>query len=180
MVLLLSGWLTSSCRAPQPAVHEEQGLCPFECCTYRTWLAQRESSVLAERRDDAPVAFVVREGEEVDGLTGVVLTLRPGSVVVRSPVRAGALGTPLKPGDSVDVLVQTSSGEWKYTHNGKQDRARIPGRGVSCFNDNRRVECDWEIAEEPVTVWWARIRNHLGQEGWTRQTDDYTNMDGCS
>ena len=43
--------------SPPPVPYEEQGACPFECCTYRTWRAKVDTQIFKERRDGAALAF---------------------------------------------------------------------------------------------------------------------------
>ncbi|MGE3842667.1 MAG: hypothetical protein AB7I50_13890 [Vicinamibacterales bacterium] len=182
LLLLLLGSGVAGCRSSSGAVvHEERGLCPFECCTYRTWVVQRDSEVRSDPRDDSPVAFTVRRGEEVAGVTGVVFTVKAGRAVARVPVTVGEGQSALGAGDSVALLAPLGNSEWRFEHAGRIDRARIPGRGVACFDEaNARVACDIQVAEEPLTVWWANIRTARGEAGWTRYIDDYGNIDACS
>ena len=54
--------------------------CPFEGCSYRQWTA-RKAAVLFNtwKRDRRPIARISK-GEAVTGITGVVITSRPGTI----------------------------------------------------------------------------------------------------
>src|SRR5229473_2559197 len=72
-----------------PMPYLDWGACPFECCTYRTWSVLRRTSVLSSRKAGAPVAFHLNAGEKVEGITGVVITTRPGRIKVVAPITLG-------------------------------------------------------------------------------------------
>ncbi len=76
--LLLLGLLVVSVCTGQstgeqkpPSIHIDKGACPFECCTYREWVARTEVTLL-----DGPnrkrVVGRIKKGESVLALTGEV------------------------------------------------------------------------------------------------------------
>ena len=40
-------------QKPPPLPYESPGVCPFECCMYRTWTVEKDTRVLDVRRDSA-------------------------------------------------------------------------------------------------------------------------------
>lgn len=167
--------------AQPPLPYKSEGACPFECCTYRTWTVEADTDVLAEHRDGSRVAFRVRRGQRVDGLTGVVITATLGRAIVR---RAGTLGAEghsltVRPGDDVFVLHYVGEGYWKLWVQGSIIDDQLPDKDGGCENDLREpIECAIQITERPDAVWWAKIRSH-GRTGWTRELDHFGNVDAC-
>ena len=160
--------------------YEDHGACPFECCTYRTWTVNAETPVRTDRRDSAPVAFRVRAGEQVDGLTGVVVTTKLGRATIREPIVVDSDKLELRPGETVYVINYIGEGVWKIWVRGRLYHLEIAGKEETCGAPAPEPgPCAAQIVEEPRTVWWAKVRNRTGQEGWTRQLDHFDNVDAC-
>ena len=160
--------------------YEDHGACPFECCTYRMWTVNAETPVCTDRRDSAPVAFRVRAGEQVDGLTGVVVTTKLGRATIREPIAVDSDKLELRPGDVVYVVNYIGEGVWKIWTRGRLYHLEIAGKEETCGRPAPEPgPCAAQIVEEPRTVWWAKVRNRTGQEGWTRQLDRFDNIDAC-
>ena len=124
---------------PEPPVpHEDYGACPFECCTYRTWTVEADTEVRSDRRDGAPVAFHVRRGEQVVGITGVVVTMKPGRAIVREPIVIESPKPGLMPGSLVYVLSYVGEGVWKIWVGGQIYETEISGREQICRGDDAR------------------------------------------
>src|ERR1041384_46047 len=85
-----------------PIPFEDKGACPFECCTYRQWVATETTPVKASHRDDSPVVFRIKKGERVTALTGIVITTKPGKAQVTKPVVIA--GMRAKVGDTFQIL----------------------------------------------------------------------------
>ena len=164
--------------APPTVPYEHHGACPFECCTYRTWTVTADTDVRTDRRDGAPVAFRLRRGERVDGVTGVVVTTKLGTATVRRGVAPGE--SMLKAGEVVYVLHELGEGFWHVWAHGQFFSARVVGTEETCSATGEEAgECAIRMVEAPATVWWARIRNRSGQEGWTRHLDRFADVDAC-
>jgi hypothetical protein len=173
-----AGGLTASPAPPVPV--EDHGACPFECCTYRTWSVEADTEIHTDRQDDSPVAFRVRRGEQVLGITGVVVTTRLGRAIVREPILVEPHKPDLMPGSLVYVLSYVGEGVWKIWIKGQSYEMEISSREEICMGRRgETIACALQIIEEPQTVWWAKVRNSAGQEGWTRQLDHFGNIDAC-
>ncbi len=61
-------------HAGPPLPYLDWGACPFECCTYREWRTVKAVTVLQERRRKSSVSFLLKPGDRVVALTGVVVT----------------------------------------------------------------------------------------------------------
>src|SRR6187401_2738911 len=53
----LLGCARTTEQSGPPLPFDEEGACPFLCCTYRAWTVDWDTDVRSERRDDAPVAY---------------------------------------------------------------------------------------------------------------------------
>ena len=60
------------------------------CCTYRQWTAKDDVVLRKEIGKDEPVIFSVKNGENVQALTGVVITRKPGKIRINKPITLGA------------------------------------------------------------------------------------------
>jgi hypothetical protein len=150
----------------------------FECCTYRTWTVERDTRILADRSDTAALAFRVRRGTKVEGLTGVVVTTRLGRLAVRRETTLDDKVL-IKPTDSVYVLRYVGEGYWKFWVRGIVGEEQLPEIGEICNDNGKAVECAVQIVELPQTTWWAKIRNSSGAVGWTREIDHFGKIDAC-
>jgi hypothetical protein len=173
--LLLTVILASPGPADLRFPFYDWGACPFECCTYREWTANASTAVLKVRRRNAPVAFQLKNGEAVQGLTGVVVTTRAGTAKVFRATTLGEQKIKVSPGDHLLLLHYQGEGYWRFWFRGHIDSDQLPD-----INDQAPdSELDLRIVTHPRTVWWVKIRNRQGQEGWTEQTDHFDHMDAC-
>jgi len=60
-MLLVAAFVLGSCgktTPPGPPIpFDEEGACPFQCCTYREWSVDWATDLHADRRDDSSVVF---------------------------------------------------------------------------------------------------------------------------
>jgi hypothetical protein len=185
-LLTLSLTLPAIAQTPTPTPptvpFDSKGVCPFECCTYRTWTVRTDTDILVDRTPGAPVAFRVHRGERVEGVTGVVVTTTLGRAVVRRAVTLGVESGPIavQPGDAVYILHYSGEGYWTFWAHGRIDADQIPGKDEGCVDDaGESISCAVQIIEAPRTTWWAKIRSG-GKEGWTSHLDHFGEIDACS
>ena len=158
---------------------DEPGACPFLCCTYREWSVEWDTDVRTERRDDAPVAFHAANRDTVTALTGVVTTTKVGRALPKRQVTVGSKHLVVPAGQPIYLLRSVGSGDWKIWVNGVTDEQYV-GSPAYCAGDKQSSdECAIEVNEQPETVWWVRMRDALGREGWTREVDHFGNIDAC-
>jgi hypothetical protein len=81
-----------------PNVYIDKGACPFECCTYREWIA-RTNVTLLDDPNGKRVVGRVRKGQKVLALTGEVHSVPLRVVAHHDYPDAG-----VKAGDRVYVL----------------------------------------------------------------------------
>jgi ankyrin repeat protein len=162
--------LKAEVQPPQQAgtaakAFEDPGACPFECCTYRNWQAEKDVVVRGDRRADAPEAFRVQKGEWVTALTGVVITTRPGVANVTRPVSLA--GAQAKIGDTVELLTYAGEGAFTLRYRGKVIKPNLDH-----MNSLR-------VLSGPESVWWVKIRNVQGKTGWSNDPQAFGNKDAC-
>lgn len=176
--VLAASWARADAPAAAPALpYESPGACPFECCTYRAWTVRADTDILSERTPGAPVAFRVRKGETVVGVTGVVVTTVPGRtrVLKETVLGDGELRVRVRPGDGVYLIHSLGEGFWKAWVRGRE----IQVNEIGCMGEtNTPQPCGLRILSRPRTTWWVKIRKG-GREGWTREVDRFGDVDRC-
>ena len=170
-------------QAPRPPVnYRDNGACPFECCTYRRWSVDADTVVYKDQSENSGVAFRVKKGEHVVGITGVVITLKPGKAIVRKTTTIGQDRRKIrvKPGDVLYLLHYMGEGFYKIWFNRRIYENEMPTAPdeVGKPATGRRGE-SIEVQSEPDTVWWVKVKNGRNQVGWSKQTRNFGNMDAC-
>ncbi len=184
-LIVLSFFLAGSMTAAQDIKPQlpylDRGACPFECCTYRRWSVEKDTVVYKQRDTGSGMAFRVRKGEHVTGVTGIVVTVKPGKVEVK---RARSIGQDrkvrVKAGDILYVLHYMGEGYFKVWFRGKTYDEELPAPpDLVSKTPAPREDADFRVVSEPDAVWWVQVKNGRGQIGWTKQTDHFGNMDAC-
>jgi hypothetical protein len=169
-------------RKALPFYYEDYGACPFECCTYRRWTVNADTIIYQDRVEGARAAFRVKKGEHVMGLTGIVITLKPGKAVVKKATQLGLNGhqVRVKAGDVLYLLHYEGEGIYKFWFGGRIYEAEMPSAPdqVSQSPADKRLQYI-QLVSEPQTVWWVKVRNERGQTGWSKQDDHFGDMDAC-
>lgn len=149
-----------------------EGLCPFECCTYREWTALQEVVAYRSERDTTAAAFTLAAGERFTAHDGNVHVDRPGLAVVTDTSelrRAMGRTFGLAPGDTLALLAPAGEGHmWMW--NGRETFTADPLYGGRIVRDAR-----WD--------WWVRVSNAAGASGWIRMGDQRGRIggaDGCA
>ena len=170
-------------QTPRPPVnYADFGACPFECCTYRRWSVVKDTVLYKSRSENSGMAFRVRKGEHVIGLTGVVITLKLGKALVRKATTIGMdkRKTKVKPGDVLYLLHYEGEGIYKIWFNGRIYENEMPTSPdlISKTPAGKRQE-NIEVLNEPETVWWVKVKNSRNQIGWSKQDQNFGDMDAC-
>jgi hypothetical protein len=176
VALALSIALTSAAPPPtvaQPAPpsgvvfpHEERGACPFACCPAGRWIARSPLTVRRARAVDAPPAFTLDAGEAVEGVDGVLVTLRPGRARALTGVELG--GVRVGKDEEVLVLGHSGAGALRLVAHGRVV-VTGPAPGAARFR----------LLAEPRTVSWVQVRNRQGETGWSNEPERFDGTAGC-
>jgi hypothetical protein len=161
---LLLGMLVSSVIAAQtpvekkpPNVYIDKGACPFECCTYREWVA-RTGVTLLDSPNGKKVVGQIKKGEKVLALTGEV-----HSVPLRVTAKDDYPDAGVKAGETIYILHYEGEGYWTAWHD---------GRVISIENFS-------EEAKQPKATWWVKLKTRTGTIGWTVSHGNFGNQDAC-
>src|SRR3954463_11758861 len=109
IVWLFAILLSTSCgkttqRAGPPIPFDEEGACPFQCCTYREWTADWDTDLHTDKKDDSPVAFHAALNDTVTALTGVVTTTKAGRATAKRQVTVGMNHITVAAGEPIYLL----------------------------------------------------------------------------
>ena len=172
----LAGWFAFA--GDGPAVpYLDWGACPFECCTYREWIATDKVTLHTDRSLSSPVAFSVGKDQRVQGLTGVVITTKVGRVKILKPITLDDQEpVTLAPGDIIHTLHYLGEGYELFWFRGQLHSDQITGQKVEEVPD---PAASWQVLALPETEWWVKVKNAQGQVGWTKESDKFDNMDAC-
>lgn len=146
--------------------YKDFGACPFECCTYRQWVATKNLVLYKNMREKSPIAFRIKKGEKVTGVTGVVITNVAGKAEALKDLTLASSKVQLKKGETILLLTYLGEGWYRFWHNGK------------FFEDDGYTD-GIEIRSQPESVWWVKIKNKKGRIGWTKSSEDFDNQDQC-
>lgn len=178
LLLLIGLFLSGNAFAQSPKVpYKDVGACPFECCGYGDWTANKATVLYKQMSEKSAVAFRVTRREKVTGVTGVVITSKAGTVKVLKDYTAKEFSADLtkpaneifiKSGEVFYVLTSLGEGFHQLWYKGK------------FFQDEIYNEKNMKILTMPVADWWVKIKNRKGQIGWTKLPENFDNKDGCA
>lgn len=137
--------------------------CPFEGCAYRRWTARKPVVVYDTWKNRRKKIADLSVGDHVNGITGVVITYRPGRIRMDSDLPESGL----KKGDTVLTYAYRGEGFAAAWYNGTYDSefdilfAKWPD-GSGCGGDH----CAATYVDLGKTVWWAELRLPSGRVGW--------------
>ncbi|WP_033137589.1 SH3 domain-containing protein [Aeromonas finlandensis] len=146
--------------------------CPFEGCTYQEWTTKQEVLARAEPSPTAKVLFRVPRNQKVQGLTGVVITEKAGTVTVLKPVKLGynerGEGPLLnmKTGERLDTLGSIGEGAMLFWYQGNFYTLDYDDEGTEI-----------RYGQNPKNQWWVKIRDNNGREGWVAEANNFAHMD---
>lgn len=150
-----------------PVFYIDKGACPFECCTYRDWRAEKTTRLYAEPKTASRVAGIAEKRAIVKAQTGEV-HIKPGKLIVKRDVAA------FRKGNILWVYTYLGEGFFKVWYRGTFIEEEIG------FDYRNPSPDDWGYFEViPDSIWWVRLRTSKGIEGWTNQPENFSNKDAC-
>lgn len=164
----------NSAKAPSMP-YLDWGSCPFECCTYQAWTATTPIKAYKTRDETSEIVFHLKANEQVQAITGVVVTHQFGKTKTLKPVNIGynASGKgpllSLKPGEIIYSLHYAGEGFEVFWYQGNTYTDDISMTNANTF----------KTLSTPTYVWWAKIKNNKGKIGWTKKTKQFKNQDAC-
>jgi hypothetical protein len=180
--LLLTASVCSGQNRRPPTRYQDYGACPFECCTYRRWSVDANTVLYKQRSTSSGVAFRVRKGDHVSGLTGVVVTLKPGEAIVKkaTTVGTGKRKIRVKIGDILYLLHYEGESFFKIWFRGVIYEDEMPTAPdlITKVPIEEREEYI-HVISQPDYVWWVKVKNRGGQVGWSKETENFGDKDSC-
>lgn len=169
LALILAGALADAASPPALPYYDWKA-CPFEGCTYGTWTARKAVTVYSTWEQKRRTIGRIAVGDQVVGITGVVITFKPGVIRMdRDLPQAG-----LKRGDTILTYANRGEGFSAAFVKGKYDPefdisfTRWPdGQGCS------GASCAATYIDLGKVAWWAQVKLKSGQTGWV-------NMEGAA
>jgi len=154
--------------------YNDVGACPFECCTYREWAANKPTVLVKDMTENSPSVFKIRKGEKVQGVTGVVITTKAGigratrnaNLEYYDEKKNTTRNVPIKKGEQFLLLTYLGEGVYKVWYKGQ-------------ILQSSMEDSQFKRLSEPKSIWWVKIKNRKGQIGWTKLTDNFDNIDSC-
>ena len=139
------------------------GACPYEGCAYRQWTARRAVTVYDTWKPDRQPIAQLAEGDEVTGITGMVVTSMPGLIRMDRDLP----DRDLRRGDTVLTYAYRGEGfsaVWfKGTYHTGFDIsfAKWPD-GTGCGG----AHCAATYTDPGRKLWWAEVKIESGRTGW--------------
>ena len=139
------------------------GACPYEGCAYRQWTAHRSVTVYDTwKQGRRPIAQLTVE-DKVTGITGVVITFKPGLIRMDRDLPAADL----RRGDAILTYAYRGEGfsaVWfrsRYHSGFDISFAKWPD-GTGCGG----AHCAATYMDLGRKSWWAEVKLKSGQTGW--------------
>jgi len=128
------------------------------------------------------VAFRVKKGDHVIGLTGVVITLKVGKAIIKKATTIGITKRKIRvnAGDVLYLLHYEGEGIYKIWFRGRIYENEMPtAPGLDTKTPIAQREEFIHVVSEPDYIWWVKVKNRLGRIGWSKEDKNFGDMDAC-
>jgi hypothetical protein len=147
--------------------------CPFEGCTFGRWKVTKESTIYSTWQHARTVIGKLEPGEEVTGLTGVHITLKPDRILVKKPIPDLGLG----PGDVILRYMFLGEGYANIWYGGSWHR-QFDCTFITEKNDEGCLrDCSAVVTDVGVKDWWVKVKTSSGKTGWVLARGNFDGMD---
>src|SRR6266850_2912426 len=169
-------------NTPPPIPYIVENTCQGEGCTKSgVWAACSMIVVRSEKRPDAPMVFTIAPEEKFTAVTADVHVMVPGMVVFRDTISSPVdeRGEPIDsirftPADTLYLLNVRGEGYLVWWFRGQAADGYQFWAGEP-YGMRRADPTDPAVViRGPRSVWWVRVRNAAGREGWI--VGDYHKM----
>lgn len=157
-----------------PKTFIDKGACPFECCSYRTWKAEKDVEIY-ERARGTKVVDRIKKGDSLEGMTGEVESEPILVAVINDHVDDN--GNQFSKGDKFYLLTYLGEGFFRAWSDGKI--FGMSAIGVKDAFDYYGKEPFWaEASRRYSRIWWKKVKTRRGIIGWTKE-DVFSGQDSC-
>ena len=173
LILLFSG--VSHAQPVHPNIYVDKGACPFECCAYGHWKAEKKTILYARPDKKSERVGKCLAGSSVIAETGEVHTVA-GRFLLKKAWKK------YKPGDILWVYTYTGEGNFKVWDDGRFVEMLLdfsPYGGSSGCRCEVEKDCWGELDKKLKMTWWVKIKNADGFIGWTDEPDHFSGADLC-
>lgn len=174
LILTPGGSFPSETAAPTALI--DKGACPFECCAYRIWKAEENTTAYAGPDRNSKIIGTFKAGTTVEGLTGEV-HVQPARFMVKKR------HADYQPGDVLWVYTYLGEGYFKVWYQGKMFEEDL---GFSPYGGSPGKRCEkqpgycWgELEKELRFTWWVRVKSSDGWVGWSDTPENFSNKGEC-
>jgi hypothetical protein len=139
------------------------GECPYEGCAYRQWTAHWSVTVWDTWKQGRQPIAQLAEGDKVTGITGVVITFKPGLIRMDRDLPEADL----RRGDTVLTYAYRGEGfsaiwcKGRYHSHFDISFAKWPN-GMGCGG----AHCAGTYVDLGKKSWWAQVKLLSGRTGW--------------
>lgn len=145
------------------------GACPGEYCAYREWTVKQRVTVFDTYKEGRQAVAQVSAGDKVTGVTGVVITFKPGLIRMDRDLP----DQDLRQGDTILTYAYRGEGfsavwfKGKYHSEFDISFAKWPD-GSGCGNGH----CAATYTDLGKKSWWAEVRLASRRNGWVEMDSD--------
>ena len=153
---------------PAPALpYLDRGACPFEGCAYREWTARKPAVVYDTWEQKRRQVARISVGDKVTGLTGIVITFRPGTIRMDRDLPEDGL----KRGDTILTYTYKGEGFASVWFKGRfYDEFDISFTKWPDGGGCGGAHCAATYTDLGKITWWAQVRLASGRMGWVDMT----------
>ena len=163
LMTIVAASVGATSRPPTPYI--DKGACPFEGCTYRTWIARKEVHLVAQPNSKKEIG-VIHAGERVVGLTGEVHSI---------PLLVHAGENHPDPDNPDHVLIPKGAAYYVLHYQGECVWL--------CWYNGQLTQLEncSDKGPLPKATWWVKVQTSSGLVGWTiSEPGDFEGQDGLA
>lgn len=168
LLVVVSEMSYSSDFNPQ-AEYIENNSCPFECCSYRNWQVQEQTTLFKHKDEKSEAIALLTKGQNVEAVTGDI-HIKPLKLTFKKDYKN------FKKGEVVWILNYLGEGIYNAWSNDELVEIELP------FSPYQPMEIpDWAQFDGIYhAVWWVKITSPSGLVGWSNRVEHFSNKDSCS
>ena len=167
--------LASAQRKGEPPLPRiDQKACPFECCQFGRWKAEKQIQVFDSWKQQRKKTFTVKRNSTVEAITGVHITHRPDRLRALKSIPE----MHIRRGDTVLMYMSHGEGYFDFWVNGFSGNDQIY-TSLKCSDEalrNKEALCIESLGKKD---WWVQIKDEKGRVGWVQGNKGFSGSDTC-